>query len=67
MLCSNLMWSYGKLGHTHEGLMQALDLRTLQLLPNLQPQSVVREHAAYVSLVCDALAMAASSGDELEV
>ena len=51
MLCSNLMWSYGKLGHTHEGLMQALDLRTLQLLPNLQPQSVVRGYSAHV-LIC---------------
>ena len=42
MLCSNLMWSYGKLGTTHEALMEALDQRTLQLLPSLQPQSVVR-------------------------
>ena len=35
------MWSYGKLGHTHEALIAALDQRTLQLLPQLQPQSVV--------------------------
>ena len=42
VLCSNLMWSYGKLGTTHEALMEALDHRTLQLLPSLQPQSVVR-------------------------